>query len=562
MDHEDIANMVAALRIGDFEGFRKLTFPHDGEDIGAALAASHGTALDLFQLLLDWPLDRQHLALHALVPAIGQLPAFTVKDGCALLAFAGRLDAALRTSCSPPLQDQFAKNPGLGTCLGEQFFVDHAGSSEAMDVWAPALMTAEPEGAVTFVVERAGQSETHLRLALHLLCSLPIDHPGTREILGREDTSLLPTVLESIPNKGRLAWFALSKLAMYVPAATEELLAALNVGVLDATSAVAHCMYRQDGVLFGAAEAPLGSVVHALIASGLNSPEVRPVVDIAMSALVRRPLTKGHVEAELLRLVNVDVDVAKLFENTFHLLESDGAATRIFTSWLLTESAVFSCWRSVIAACEQKRHKPALDAEQLRAAAPERRAKLMLRLLASYQDADVLCEYVDCIARMEFLEREGEALIGRMLHEVFLEYPAELEDFLKRRVAEKSARIPVLKLYRGFLKSALRWRGILERLPERGELRLPLEERLLARGARRRFFQAVTRGAGESSLLLQTITRVNMAQGLRCATYGENGPGPISKLGSFSQRLSLPTSELADPMRGVISRLQLRTLAK
>jgi hypothetical protein len=62
------------------------------------------------------------------------------------------------------------------------------------------------------------------------------------------------------------------------------------------------------------------------------------------------------------------------------------------------------------------------------------------------------------------------------------------------------------------------------------------------------------RGAAERSVFASIFTNVHLAQGRRFATHTAHGAPQIAEMQQASHSIELPSSELADPVGGMLRR--------
>jgi hypothetical protein len=141
-----------------------------------------------------------------------------------------------------------------------------------------------------------------------------------------------------------------------------------------------------------------------------------------------------------------------------------------------------------------------------------------------------------------------------MLNEAFAEYPAATLEFLESRTGSLVDGAPSARMYREFLEHASGWREVLASLPRLNELR-PTDTQLYAlHGVRQRMNREIMRVAEERSIFAAMTTRVQIAQGRRFASHTTFGPAQVVDMQEASHSVELPSSELADPVGGMLRR--------
>ncbi|MCY1551252.1 hypothetical protein D9M68_875690 [compost metagenome] len=144
-----------------------------------------------------------------------------------------------------------------------------------------------------------------------------------------------------------------------------------------------------------------------------------------------------------------------------------------------------------------------------------------------------------------------------MLQVLFDEYPAATDKFLKEKAKACSRSAPEARSYRAVYASVLRWRRVLERLPALQELRPTDNELHILRTLKSRLNREILRGAAERSIFANMVSSAHVAQGRKVVIRTPHGSPQVVAMGEASHSIELPSSELADPMRGHLNRIQL-----
>ena len=207
--------------------------------------------------------------------------------------------------------------------------------------------------------------------------------------------------------------------------------------------------------------------------------------------------------------------------------------------------------------CTSSRAPVVLDEVAFAAQTPERRVKAARRLLALMHHGPTLCHFCELIATMSMLGSERFNLSGEMLDNAFLEYPGATEEFLRDKTSTLSPSAPETQVFQGIYANVLQWRSVLEKLPNRKELRPSDAVFQVLRARKRRINREIMRVAAEQSIFASLCTNVHMAQGRKFASHTPFGAPQITQMAESSHMVELPSSELADPMRGQIERNNL-----
>ena len=144
-----------------------------------------------------------------------------------------------------------------------------------------------------------------------------------------------------------------------------------------------------------------------------------------------------------------------------------------------------------------------------------------------------------------------------MLNEAFAEYPGATEAFLQNKTKAIPRSDPVAAVYRGVYANVVRWRRVLNRLPDLKELRPTDTELHTLRTIKRRTNRDIIRGAAERSVFAQIFTSVHIVQGRKFASHTRFAPAQVTEMAETGHWVELPSSERADPLRGQLQRRNL-----
>jgi len=259
-----------------------------------------------------------------------------------------------------------------------------------------------------------------------------------------------------------------------------------------------------------------------------------------------------------MRLGAVPKDMVEEFPEVFGALANHtNEFASVLTNWLLSPDVSFTSLASLLSMCTSSRAPVALDETAFATPPPERRLKAARRLLALTHHGPTLCHFSALIAEMPTLGPERFNLSGQMLDNAFLEYPGATEEFLKDKTSTLSTSAPEAQVFHGVYANILQWRSVLEKLPNRNELRPSDAEFQVLRTRKRRFNREIMRVAAEQSIFASLCTNLHMAQGRKFASHTPFGAPQITQMAESSHFFELPSSELADPMRGQIERNNL-----
>lgn len=168
-----------------------------------------------------------------------------------------------------------------------------------------------------------------------------------------------------------------------------------------------------------------------------------------------------------------------------------------------------------------------------------------------------MCMYAGEILRISGLGQTGQHLGIQMFKEIYAEYPGAAEDYLREKVKEVGADTPAGAIYNDFMDHILEWREFLNKLPEVKELRATEQERIALNSLGSRVNRDIQRGAEEQSIFASIVSKSVIVQGSRFAAYIDDRPPMVTQMFESSHSIELPSSELADPLRGLIRRRKL-----
>jgi len=457
------------------------------------------------------------------------------------------------------LQPHIAAAPDLGAQLGEALLRGEVAGEGVLRVWASAFATGAPTAAATYAVsllDSGGPTDEHLQA---LLQYLDMKQGDVVTLLEPAEARLAAALLKAIrePSWTYAAGAALTGIASFSTSAMAALQRGVEAGETWALAATAGWLQSRPSTTVGVTAVPVDDLVRAMLRHAVENENPRRAVDSAMASLMNRDVTRPLVLACVAELGSLDVDVAQLFPETLSALcEHMPDFTRLLTGWLLAPNATFSAIGSLLSRCTVGQVPADLNAEMFAAASPDRKVVAARRLLGLTHNGPVLCQFISVLAESPVLQPDGLNLAAHMLNEAFVEYPNATVEFLKERTRPAERSKPFSHVYRGVYANALRWRRVLAQLPRLNELR-PTDSQLHAlRAMQSRLNREILRGAKERSIFAALVTQMHIAQGRRFVVRTEHGLTSISEMKHASHAIELPSSELADPVGGMLRRAQ------
>ena len=559
MDEERLASVIDALQAGSHGDYEVLVAEfvkaQSADALWPVLGRAHGTAFNVFERLSAWPADDVHRAMRRLMPVVGHVHSMSEAEGIQFLQFAERAPQSFRYSVSELLRPLLARDPDVGQKLGEAIRRGDVLGEGSARVWAGAFAGGAPLQASKYAVSLRTGTAADVALMDVLLQFLPTANEEVRAVLQPVEAELATAISSAAPSLNYDAWNALTAIAGLSPTAMNSLQQAVEAGEPTALSAVANWMHRVSTPTVGATAVRIERLVTDMLRHAIQNQGVRPSVDSAVAGLLYRASLRPVMLQCVDALRGVDEDLDELFPDTFNnISDKPDDFTKLLTVWLLAEDVAFAALRSLLARCSQQRAHVALDPSVFGGATSARKIIAARRLLALAHYGPVLCQFIACLAETPSLQPDGLNIAAQMLNEAFAEYPAATEEFLKSRTTNAERQAPFAPVYRGMYANVLRWRVVLRRLPRLKELR-PAEAQLQAlRAMRQRVNREIMRGAAQKSVFASIITNVHVAQGRRFVTHTAQGAPQIAEMQQASHSIELPSSELADPVGGMLRR--------
>jgi hypothetical protein len=533
----------------------KVAYGEREEEIWELLSQEHPTTVNVIEVLSAISGQESLTACRWLLPVVGRLSNLSLDDAKRLLSFASTLDIGHRYMSAEQLKPHVAARPELGRELGEYLRAEGTSGDAALFVWAGAFAVGAPRAAACYLENLLKGSDFDTRLAAILSTFLPVDDEEVQRILLSLEPSLANAIVGNTAALGSVAWAALCHISGQSIRATDALQNAMHSGSSEAIIEIANSLYRVDSDTTSVTGVPVEELVSKLLQIGLADEHVRPVIDAAVDSLFFRKMLRPMATQSVTSLGDAANDVVALFPEVFGALANHHHEfASVLTNWLLSQKTSFASLSSLLSMCANNRAPVALDGATFAAHTPERRVKAARRLLALTHNGPTLCQFCALIAQMPLLGSERFNLSAQMLNKAFSEYPGATEEFLKYQTSTLSSGAPELEVFQGVYANVLEWRGVLEGLPKRNELTPNDSELEVLRAQKRRINREIMRIAAEQSIFANLFTKMHLAQGRKFASHTPFGEPQIAHMAESSHFVELPSSELADPMRGQIER--------
>lgn len=548
---------------GQFAELRALTRAHDDQQdrqLHEWLAEADLQEIDLLERFERWLPVNQYAACQTLLPALGLSSRADATRLEQLLRMVHERNDSRANYISEALQVRFASQPSLPLELAARFDSDLPLSKTAYWVWGTSFATAQPAAAAQFVVDWLGPSSGDLSAVQALVTAIPWRSSEVRTVIAPHHQPLLEWLRDGLlETNAEGAWYCLVEFGQFYADAYAIVADALEQGVSVAASNVARSLFRNDGTTYGVNDVPLADVLQSLVTLACADASLCNNVDLALSCCLRKQNQQLIAIDCLRRLGDGPDDTLERFDATFHALRDDAPLfKKILTGWLLSQTASFKVIGAMLNLVSSNRAIAGMDEELFARATPLARTKVVRRILGLHSDGETLCHFAADIAKTVSLGDAGLELSNQMFNLLKDEFPHATEGFLKPLAASARRRERGAPIFRGVYATVLAWKRHLKRLPRRRELHIGDADAMALRSARIKQQAEIRRGAEAMSVFATVMSKVHVAQGHRFTSHMEDGPMAISDMGHFSHSFELPSSELSDPMRGLIHRMQMR----
>lgn len=522
------------------------------------LASKDGAAIDICSLYMEWRDSDQFSASYRLLPVLGSSKAMTAERTARLVRQADLADDVERHLLGAAITKLFSMTPGLAPEVGRLIRSLAPPSYAVGRMWAATFANATPGAASQHALELMASD---VGAALSLLKVLSWKIVEVRTVLEPHKQRVLAILSDAVDRGESDAWDAVTEQAWFDANAQRIVMAGLDRAIAAAAVAICRSIASAHDAYFGVDKMPLSPILSRLVHLGIADPTVRPFANIALTHCLH---TESLADLATSTLAGLNQPGAvEHFEMAFGVLgRQEGRFAIVMTGWLLSPDVSFSAIRELAHLIGARQAPAVLDEAMIHAASPEARLKALRRLLATVHDGTTLCAFAACIARMPTLGEQGLALAAEMFNVIFNEYPNATEKFLLPLTAPALKAERGAPIFNGVHANAVQWRELLEDLPRRPELEISDADLFAYQGVRRKMQQQINREVEKRSVFAAITQKQRIAQGRRFASHTFDGQAVIGEMKSYSHALDLPTSEIADPMRGFLSSASYREHSK
>ncbi|RWA52601.1 hypothetical protein AU476_16900 [Cupriavidus sp. UYMSc13B] len=527
----------------------------DKEQLWRDLAAEHPASVNLIALLPKLAKEQAHDACHRLLPAIGVLATFSLEDALRLVEFAESIDLSYRYAVGQQLGSQIRAQNQLGLAVGDALRARGEQSDAARRAWALGFASGAPQAAARYAVGLISNNLNDGQLLSILFAFLPMEIPEVSSELIAHEEQIADLFKTCAGDLGEAAWSALASFAKISTKAANYLVEGIDAGNTLAAISAAQSLYWVESPTYWESSEPLEAVVRRLLVIGVTHADTRALIDQSISSLLLKDSLRPIVVGCLLEFCTIPSNVVEMFGETFRDLAShpEDFGTLI-SEWLLRSGAHQPSVRSLVSLCTTGHATVVLDGAVFLTHEQKDTITAVRRIVAMTLHGPTLCQFIEAIANMHQLGNTRFDLAGQMLNLSFAEYPGATEDFLKEKTRTNQRSDAAAHVFRGVYANVLRWRRVLTKLPQLEEIRASAAELQTISGLRRRFQRDVMRVATEASIFAEIFPRAHIAQGRKFAAHSRFGPPQMATMAQSSHSVELPSSELADPMRGELER--------
>jgi hypothetical protein len=530
-----------------------------------AMADREQSSSEFGRLLGQVPDDNVQVAARVLFPVLGHIKTPDSALVNAALHFIERLPPHSHARVVKVFVAVFTKAPQLAVETRDAIAAGAVPGQGARLMWPAAVGSSLPSVVLDGLVGTSSSDDVVFRLSVRALGHLEARAAATAPTLRAHDASLLPRLLSLAGDAadGHAAWMAVCQLADVSVLAAAKMLQVAAAGPVHGQQALTVWLTHSSTAEVGPSGRPWHDYLDPLVAAAIGAEEVRGHVDGLLEQVLRTPVHRPLGLAALNKLRVVDDDIVEIFPSAVSAIQEDPSSfAGLLTEWLLAPEARFSALRSLLSRCISGRAPAVLDVEKLAAADDQGRRRTVRRLLGLAHNGPVVCTFAAVLAETPQLQPWGLPVASEMLDYLFVEYPGSAKTFLKSKAKAFPKTSEVGKLYRGVYAFALQWGRVLGHLPELAELRPSDREVFTLRQLRQNMNRDIMREAERRSIFAQVTTKVTIRQGRRIATHHPFGKAQVAELQQTGHFIELPTSELADPVGGMMRRAQMLRSAR
>ena len=514
----------------------------------SVLVGRYRTLGNLLPTLREWALQGHSDAVSELAQVVANIPEVNAVEALNYFEMVATLPEQYRHQCAMYLAEQLPSDVAATCC--DTLCAQTSFNENQAQAWAIASACNDPIGALSIVTHCKGLNASRLRFMILELVRID-QQPVVEAILNQEKAhvALLLDVAND-PAFALRAWAILARIASISALAQEAVRDAVAHGRVEAIHGHASSLLSAEAVSRLPGEDFL-QLIRVMLPFSMEDANLLAKIDLLISLRLRNKAGKHDSFAALTYCASVQgFDPVKRLRRCFdHLRSQPLLHGQLLTYWLLNLAISHGVVRSALNDCPVGKVPP-LDVTVLAQAGAQGQRNVVRRILALFHDGQSLCMMAAVFIESSQLQPLGIELGAEMLHLTWREYSREVEEFLDERVKQVKRRSAAGKLYTNITANAARWKKVLEQLPEAGELAISMEKRRLLRLIEQRHARDIMRQAESKSFFGNLFQSSYSAQGSRVAVGMPDGSVNVISLHQHRQSISLPSSELCDPLGG------------
>lgn len=555
-----IQDAISALTSRDFNEYIKLArevleTPTE-EAFWQELAAQHPESINFIDVLLAWPKNKLFTSTSVLVPVLSRLKTLAFDDYKKLLEFFAGNDEA--NFLAAVLAEVVAKSPALPLEFAAALTTPPQESSKVLFVWAQSFVSGAPSEAAEYLLSNFQSNGRLVMPARLVLLSYDEDFLANHAGLSKIATQIADSVL--LPDeRGEDSWRVVVKLVQTSGHASDVLMSAVAAQNLEAVGALGGALSRLKVPEFGARKLPLADVIVQFVKGGAADKKACNYADHVVAMLLHREKTHRVALDFLISLGAQKRNAVDAFQAAFNsLFGTQDEFAQVLTKWLLVPRANTDAIASLLSMYGGHESNVRLDEALVLAADKRSVFRAARRILALSFNGNTMCLFAAELLRIDGLGEFGLQVGEGMLVDIYSEYPGGTRRFVSERLKTVDKKTPSGKVYKHVYAKILKWQALLAKLPKVPELSPTDRERYAVFQADTRWQREIQIDAESKSFFMSMYPSKNVIiQGGRFASHEETRAPIIAPMGSIEHSIELPISERADPMGGLMRRLDL-----
>lgn len=520
--------------------------------------ASFHSQLNLFTFLVEVEDQDMRPTVNLVLEATKHIAKCSVTDALNLCRFAQKIDPAFLFQVEGVLTGIAKDNPGLmPTLLTEMRAAELVGDSSYL-VWACSYCNSSPEDAFNFLQMAKGAAELDNFIVAALFINLSSLVRKNSEIATNFSEEITARVIElsELRPDSWISWRAVCTASEFSEDAAQILQSIPSSQNIAAQMELLMWIANQDKEQLGILQIPASALMLPMISTAISDIRLRQTFD----ATVARLLYRVNGQAEGVKVINAfsnySEDVTLHFNLAFHALASRPELfTKVFTQWIMGKGINAGVLRSMIRECVAGQYPCRVDDAVFQTANAQEKKRIAMRLLAWTHNAPCLSKFIENLAESPKKQPDGIGVAFVILRHMVSEYPAFTVDFLDARLSAVEKNSVAHKLYHHYHKIVLGFRNAQKELPPIAELAPTSQQQIAMHQHQVRSQRQMSKAAKAQSVIGQLAHQVTVMQGKRVASVMPDGTINISDMAEFSYTIDLPLSERADPVGGLLNRI-------